>query len=85
MIDFFPLQLLLTTFGGWVNRRQADVVAYLLEENRVPWRSSSAARDSAWQMTSDCGSPRRASCSAGVFSPRCGGRLFGQHAPRPPV
>ena len=36
MIDFFPLQLLLTTFGGWVNRRQADVVAYLLEENRVP-------------------------------------------------
>jgi putative transposase len=35
MPDFFPLQLLLATFAGWVNREQAQVVAYLVEENRV--------------------------------------------------
>ena len=32
---FQPLQLLLVTFAGWVNRRQLDVIAYLREENRV--------------------------------------------------
>src|SRR3979490_554895 len=32
---FQPLQLLLVTFAGWVNRRQLDVIAYLQEENRV--------------------------------------------------
>jgi transposase InsO family protein len=35
MRHFFPLQLLLATFAGWVNREQAQVVAYLVEENRV--------------------------------------------------
>jgi hypothetical protein len=35
MTDFFPLRLLLATFAGWVNREQAQVVAYLVEENRV--------------------------------------------------
>jgi hypothetical protein len=35
MPDFFPLQLLLATFGGWVNRHQADAIDYLIEENRV--------------------------------------------------
>ena len=35
MPHFFPLQLLLATFTGWVNREQAQVVAYLVEENRV--------------------------------------------------
>src|SRR5262249_31591216 len=30
-----PLQFLLLVFAGWVNRHQADVVAYLQEENRV--------------------------------------------------
>lgn len=29
------LQLLLATFAGWVNRDQAQVIAYLVEENRV--------------------------------------------------
>jgi len=33
--DFFPLRLLLATFAGWVNRDQAQVIAYLVEENRV--------------------------------------------------
>jgi len=31
----YPLQILLRTFSGLVNRHQADVVAYLVEENRV--------------------------------------------------
>ena len=35
MSHFFPLQLLLATFAGWVNREQSQIVAYLVEENRV--------------------------------------------------
>jgi transposase InsO family protein len=30
-----PLQFLLLFFAGWVNRQQADVIAYLKEENRA--------------------------------------------------
>ena len=33
--DFLPLQLLLATFAGWVNRHQTKVIEYLVEENRV--------------------------------------------------
>ncbi|MEM7311354.1 MAG: hypothetical protein AAF682_32105, partial [Planctomycetota bacterium] len=33
--DYYPLRVLLLTFTGWVNRHQADVIAYLVEENRV--------------------------------------------------
>ena len=33
--DNYPLQVLLLTVSGWVNRHQADVIAYLVEENRV--------------------------------------------------
>ena len=35
MPNFFPLQLLLATFAGWVNREQAQIASYLVEENRV--------------------------------------------------
>ena len=35
MSNFLPLQLLLATFAGWVNRHQAHVIEYLVEENRV--------------------------------------------------
>ena len=35
MPELLPLKLLLATFAGWVNRRQAQVVDYLVEENRV--------------------------------------------------
>jgi len=31
----FQLKLLLATFAGWVNRQQAQVIDYLVEENRV--------------------------------------------------
>ena len=31
----FPLRMLLLTVSGWVNRHQQDVIAYLVEENRV--------------------------------------------------
>ena len=30
-----PLQFLLLTFGGWVNRHQQDAIDYLIEENRI--------------------------------------------------
>ena len=33
--DLYPLQMLLFTVSGWVNRHQQDVIAYLVEENRV--------------------------------------------------
>ena len=33
--DTYPLQVLLWTFSGWLNRHQEDVIAYLIEENRV--------------------------------------------------
>ena len=29
------LRMLLITFAGWLNREQADAIAYLVEENRV--------------------------------------------------
>jgi transposase InsO family protein len=34
-VSVAPLQFLLLVFAGWVNRHQAEVVAYLQEENRV--------------------------------------------------
>ncbi len=33
--DSHPLQVLLLIFSGLVNRHQTDVIAYLVEENRV--------------------------------------------------
>jgi hypothetical protein len=30
-----PLRFLLLVFAGWANRRQAEVIEYLIEENRV--------------------------------------------------
>ena len=35
MPDPFPLQLLLATFAGWVNCHQAQVIEYLVDENRL--------------------------------------------------
>ena len=31
----FPFRMLLLTVSGWVNRHQQDVIAYVVEENRV--------------------------------------------------
>ena len=35
MADSFPLQVLLASLAGWINRRQGEVLDYLIEENRV--------------------------------------------------
>ena len=35
MPNALPLQVLLATFAGWVNRHQAQAIDYLVEENRV--------------------------------------------------
>jgi hypothetical protein len=35
MIETIRFQLFLATFAGWVGRRQARTIAYLIEENRV--------------------------------------------------
>jgi hypothetical protein len=34
-MNTLPLQLLVMTLAGWVNRNQQDVIEYLLEENRI--------------------------------------------------
>jgi transposase InsO family protein len=33
--DLYPLQVLLVTLAGWVNRHQQHVIEYLVEENRI--------------------------------------------------
>ncbi len=33
--DTYPLRVLLWSFSGWLNRHQQDIIAYLVEENRV--------------------------------------------------
>ena len=33
--DVSPLQVLLVTFAGWINRHQQHVIEYLVAENRV--------------------------------------------------
>jgi hypothetical protein len=33
--DVYPLQVLLVTLAGWVNRHQQHVIEYLVEENRI--------------------------------------------------
>jgi hypothetical protein len=33
--DVYPLQVLLVTLAGWVNRHQEHLIEYLVEENRV--------------------------------------------------
>ena len=35
LAEIYPLQVLLFTVSGIVNRHQANVIAYLVEENRV--------------------------------------------------
>jgi len=35
MPNIFPLQFLLATCSGWVNRQQGQAIAYLMEENHV--------------------------------------------------
>ena len=35
MAEIYPLHVLIASLAGWMNRRQADVLEYLIEENRV--------------------------------------------------
>ena len=35
MAETYPLQILLASLEGWMNRRQGEVLEYLIEENRV--------------------------------------------------
>jgi len=50
--DFYPLQILLFTISGWVNRRQQDMIAYLVEENRV-LKEQSKGRKPRWAGRAD--------------------------------
>ena len=57
--DFCQLQVLLAGLAGWLNRHQQDVIAYLVEENRVlkGWR---------FRLTGD----QRRPCAANAKRPR---------------
>ena len=35
MAEIYPLQILIASLAGWMNRRQSEVLEYLIEENRV--------------------------------------------------
>ena len=35
MAEIYPLQVLITSFAGWMNRRQGEVLEYLIGEKRV--------------------------------------------------
>ena len=35
MAQIHPLHILIASFAGWMNRHQAEVLEYLIEENRV--------------------------------------------------
>jgi len=65
MPDYFPPQLLLATFAGWVNREQAQVVAYLGEENRVLREQLHGRLAFVSPMVSAAGWPPRANPSDG--------------------
>ncbi len=34
MAEIYPLQVLLASVAGWMNRRQGEILEYLIEENR---------------------------------------------------
>ena len=36
MAEIYPLHILIASLAGWINRRQGEVLEYLIEENRVP-------------------------------------------------
>jgi hypothetical protein len=40
VIDLSVLRLLLLTIAGWLDRRDREALAYLVEENRVVSRNS---------------------------------------------
>jgi hypothetical protein len=44
LAETYPLQVLLLTVSGLVNRHQANVIAYLVEENRVLKEQTSGRR-----------------------------------------
>lgn len=52
MVEAIRLQLLLATFAGWATRQQAQVVSYLLEENRV-LKEQLVARGRSLRLTDD--------------------------------
>ncbi len=35
MAEIYPLQIVVASLAGWMNRRQGEVLEYLIEENRV--------------------------------------------------
>ena len=68
----YPLQTLLLSISGWVTRHQADVIAYLIEENRV---LKERLDGRALQLTDD--QRRRLAAKAKVL-----GRKAQTHQPR---
>ena len=36
MVEIYPLQILIASLAGWVNRRQADVLSFYGDNTTVP-------------------------------------------------
>jgi hypothetical protein len=62
--DVYPLQVLLVTLTGWVNRHQQHVIEYLVEENRVLKEQVKGRRLRLKPTTSADGSRRKGADSA---------------------
>ena len=58
--DVYPLQLLLVTLAGWINRHQQHVIEYLVEENRVLKGQMNGRRLRLTDGTSAAASPPKA-------------------------
>ena len=41
--DIYPIQLLILSVSGWVNREQQRVLEYLIEERGIPHRGADVA------------------------------------------
>jgi hypothetical protein len=39
-MSYYRWQFLLVALAGWINRQQQDVIAYLMEENRVVFQNA---------------------------------------------
>lgn len=79
---FFPLQLVLATFAGCLNREQAQVVAYLVEEHRV-LREQLGHRPLRLTDNQRAGYLRSAESSA-IAAPDWGGARFTNHSAKRP-
>ena len=73
MAEIYPLQILIASLAGWMNRRQAEVLEYLIEENRVLKEQLKGRRlrltdDQRRRLAATCAEPSTSSVSTTTTS-----------------